>query len=380
MNILYLLFHGLSPYSGISKKVLYQIKGLEACGHKVSLCTYSINAGQHRVRMIDDEEVLADYGTGKWAAIKKRCSYDCIYHYAVTHQIKLVYVRSFHNANPFTIRLFKELRKAGTSIVMEIPTYPYDLEYAGFPLLTRMGLQIDRIFRRRLAKETNAIVTYSDLDRIFGQKTIKISNGVDFNSIPMIKGRHLLSSAIHLIGVAEVHYWHGYDRLIHGMGEYYRNAHDKEVYFHIIGGVGPSEMYDSQHAPGFHELMQRYGIEDRIIFHGQQFGKELDELFDEADFAIGSLARHRSGIDKIKTLKNREYAARGIPFAYSETDEDFDNMPYILKVPADESAIDIHQVIRFCQTVRQSPEEIRNSIQHLSWKRQMNRVINNLVE
>lgn len=38
--------------------------------------------------------------------------------------------------------------------------------------------------------------------------------------------------------------------------------------------------------------------------------EELDELFNEADFAIGSLARHRSGIDKIKTLKNREYAAR----------------------------------------------------------------------
>lgn len=29
MNIIYLLFHGLSPYSGISKKILYQVKGLE---------------------------------------------------------------------------------------------------------------------------------------------------------------------------------------------------------------------------------------------------------------------------------------------------------------------------------------------------------------
>ena len=27
MNIIYLLFHGLSPYSGISKKILYQVKG-----------------------------------------------------------------------------------------------------------------------------------------------------------------------------------------------------------------------------------------------------------------------------------------------------------------------------------------------------------------
>lgn len=44
MNIIYLLFHGLSPYSGISKKILYQVKGLEACGHQVSLCT--LHSGQ----------------------------------------------------------------------------------------------------------------------------------------------------------------------------------------------------------------------------------------------------------------------------------------------------------------------------------------------
>ena len=98
----------------------------------------------------------------------------------------------------------------------------------------------------------------------------------------------------------------------------------------------------------------------------------------EADFAIGSLARHRSGIDKIKTLKNREYAARGIPFAYSETDEDFDKMPYILKVPADESPIDIHRLIRFYMELDLSPRKIRDSIKNLSWKEQMMKVINNL--
>ena len=125
MNIIYLLFHGLSPYSGISKKILYQVKGFETCGHRVSLCTYSIADNGHRVRMINDE-IIDDYGTGKPAAAKRRVSYQCIYRYAVTHQVELIYVRSFHNANPFTIRLFSKLRKAGIKIAMEIPTYPYD--------------------------------------------------------------------------------------------------------------------------------------------------------------------------------------------------------------------------------------------------------------
>ena len=137
-------------------------------------------------------------------------------------------------------------------------------------------------------------------------------------------------------------------------------------------------MYHSQHAPGFHELITHYHIEKQVIFHGQRMGKELDELFDLADFAIGSLARHRSHIDKIKTLQNREYAARGIPFIYSETDEDFDRMPYILKAPADESAIDITKIIRFCSTLDIPPKQIRNSIYHLSWKNQMEKVIKEL--
>ena len=137
-------------------------------------------------------------------------------------------------------------------------------------------------------------------------------------------------------------------------------------------------MYHSQHAPGFHELITHYHIEKQVIFHGQKMGKELDELFDLADFAIGSLARHRSHIDKIKTLKNREYSARGIPFIYSDTDEDFDRMPYILKAPADESAIYITKIIRFCATLDIPPKQIRNSIYHLSWKNQMEKVIKEL--
>lgn len=379
MKIIYLLFHGLSPHSGISKKILYQIKGLEACGHLVDLCTYSIADNGHRVRMINDE-IIADYGTGKMAAARKRISYQCIYQYATEHKVDLVYVRSFHNANPFTIRLFSQLRKAGIKTIMEIPTYPYDSEYAGFPLITRLGIQIDKIFRNLLAGQINAIVTFSDYERIFGQRTIRISNGVDFDSIPLRKCISKNTPFIHLIGVAEVHYWHGYDRLIDGLGKYYQKHPNMKVYFHIIGGVWKSEMHDSQHAPGFHELITKYHIENHVIFHGQKMGKELDELCNGADFAIGSLARHRSGIDKIKTLKNREYAARGIPFIYSETDEDFDDMPYILKAPADESAIDIERIIRFQETLTVTPEEIRNSIQDLSWKKQMNIVINNLAE
>lgn len=120
-------------------------------------------------------------------------------------------------------------------------------------------------------------------------------------------------------------------------------------------------------------------MEEYIILHGARHGKELDDLFEQADMAIGSLARHRSGIIHIKTLKNREYAARGLSFIYSEIDSDFENKPYILKAKADESPIDIDQIIEFYKRQKLSPEQIRNSILSLSWKSQMNKVLSCLM-
>lgn len=380
MKILYFTYHGFSEHSGISKKMRYQIKALQESGHQVDVCSYDFDEQGNRVRWINDQ-VLQNYGKGKLAAIKKRIDYKAVAQYAIKHNIRLVYVRSFNNANPFTVHLFRKLKEAGIKVVMEIPTYPYDLEFIGASFRIRMNLKIDQRYRHQLAALTNGIVTFTDEETIFGQRTIRISNGVDFEHIPLrcpIK-KEPNTQEIHLIGVAEVHYWHGFDRLIAGLGEYYQNSKQTiKIHFHIVGGVADSEMYNSIHAPGFRELIDKYDIAEYIHFHGPMYGQELDELFNLCDFAIGSLGRHRSGIDKIKTLKNREYAARGFSFIYSETDEDFDHMPYILKAPADESPIDIEKLLKFYQEQPCSPLEIRNSIGFLSWKNQMQKVLDSV--
>jgi glycosyltransferase involved in cell wall biosynthesis len=373
MQILFLVYHGFSEVSGISKKIHYQVKGLRENGHDVRLCYYDFAKNGHCCRFIDGE-VIKDYGTGKTAGLRQRFSYDCIYKYCIREKIDFVYARCFQNANPWLIHFFKKLKKAGIHAVTEIPTYPYDAEFVGFPLMTRLNLKIDQLFRRQLSAQMDAIVTFSDAKEIFGQRTINISNGVDFDSIPLHEPL-TMNHELHLIGVAEVHYWHGYDRLIAGLGEYYKNGGNRDVFFHIVGGVGPSEMYDSMHAPGFHELIEKYQIQDKVIFHDQLFGDSLTAVFNQCQFAIGSLARHRSGITNIKTLKNREYAARGIPFVYSENDSDFDKQPYVLKVPADESPIDINKIIEFVDTHTMNPLDIRHTVEHLAWKNQMQRVV-----
>ena len=134
-------------------------------------------------------------------------------------------------------------------------------------------------------------------------------------------------------------------------------------------------MEGSMHAPGFAPLIDKYGIGEHVIFHGQLFGDELNKVFNQCCFAIGSLARHRSGITVIKTLKNREYSTRGIPFIYSEQDSDFDNQPYILKATPDESPVDMQQILDFISNNIFNPQDIRKTVEHLSWKNQMKRVI-----
>lgn len=402
MKILFLIFHGFEPNSGITKKIHYQVRGLQQLGHEVHLCSYGFGEGGHRVRWVDDE-VIADYGTGAMAILRAQLGLGDIARWCERNGVEMVYVRSFHNASPLTVSLFRRLRRAGIEVAMEIPTFPYDSEYAGFGWREQVKLRVDRLFRRQLALQTSAIVTFSDAPAIFGQRTICISNGIDLDAIPIRQFRDLQVDDLHLgnspsdnsqsdeirhgkssgrplvlSAVAEVHYWHGLDRLIDGLGRYYASSPTREVIFNIVGGVGPSEMYDSQHAPGFEPLIRRWGIADKVVFHGQLFGEALDAVFDGTDLGIGSLARHRSGITDIKTLKNREYAARGIPFIYSERDSDFDDKPYVQRVPADESPIDVAALVRFAEQQTMTPDEIRSTVLHLSWKSQMQRVIENL--
>ena len=372
MKILFLVYHGFSDESGISKKIHYQVKGLRQNGHEVHLCYYDFDSRGHRCRYVDDK-VIKDYGLGNMAAIRARIDLGCICRYCVDNGIEIVYARSFMNASPVLVRLFRKLNRHGIKCVTEIPTYPYDQEFKGYPLKYKIPLYIDMMYRSALASKMQAIVTFSSEKTIFGKRTICISNGIDLDSIPIHNPKK--QQDIHLIAVAEIHYWHGFDRLVAGFGEYYKsNPNGRKVYFHVVGWEDDRGTTSNGYLT-VEQMARKYGIEKYIINHGKLFGEKLDEVFNQCVFAIGSLGLHRSGITEIKTLKNREYAARGISFIYSENDSDFDDKPYIIKAPADESPINVGEIIDYIDNHDINPAEIRKTVEHLSWKSQMEKVI-----
>ena len=310
MNILFVIFHGFDPNNGISKKISYQLDAFKANGHETHICYMDEEDGKKRKV---DELTIADYGNGFLSKIKKRIEFSSIVKYSIKNNINFVYIRSNHNAN---------------------------------------------------------LVTFSDDDFIFGQRTIRISNGIDFNHIKIKSNINNTSKELNLIGVAEIHTWHGFDRVVKGLADYYSKPQDYIVKFHVVGYFFSTEI-----KKWFKDLINSYGVNKYVILYGKKHGEELDAIFEKCDFGIGSLGRHRSGIYKMKSLKNREYAARGIPFIYSEEDEDFEGKSYVLKAPADESAINIQNIIDFYLHLHISPKIIRESISDLSWTIQMKKVL-----
>ena len=291
MKILFLVYHGFSDESGISKKIHYQVKGLRQNGHEVHLCYYDFDSCGHRCRYVDDK-VIADYGLGAMAALRSRIDLGCIYRYCIENGIEMVYARSFMNASPVLVGLFGKLKKHGIKCVTEIPTYPYDHEFKGYPLKYKIPLYIDMMFRRALSAKMEAIVTFSNKESIFGKRTICISNGIDLDSIPLHNPKK--QQDIHLIAVAEIHYWHGFDRLVAGLGEYYKsNPNGRKVYFHVVGWEDDRGTTSNGYLT-VEQMARKYGIEKYIINHGKLFGDKLDEVFNQCVFAIGSLGRHRS--------------------------------------------------------------------------------------
>lgn len=362
MKILFQVYHVLVSHSGISKKILSQVEGLRENGADVSLCTLTINEDGSKSRTVDGKSIR-DFGFGLKAKLRKRFSYSDIVEYVKNNGFDAVYIRYDINADPFTVRFVKSLKKAGVKVVVEIPTFPYDGEFKGMGIGPKFQLFMDKCFRRRFFKYCDRVIVYSTDEYVFGCKAINISNGVNFGNIPLSE-EQTYDGTLRMLSVANVHLWHGLDRLIEGMG---RNPEIKSE-LHIVGD-GVESVFNE-----YRMLIGRYGLEDRVRILGPMFGSELDKEFEWCNIAAGSLGRHRSGITDIKTLKNREYAARGRAFFYSENDSDFEGRPYVFKVSANETPVDLKALAEFRQLLNVSPLQIRESISGLSWTSQMGKV------
>lgn len=274
-------------------------------------------------------------------------------------------------------RFIKKIKLKAKKVILEMPTYPFLNESKGLK-----AKFYNFIFRWQFStskKNIDLIVYMGALTKeIWGVKALRIFNSVDISQNPMT--RSCLSKTLHdkpirLIGVAQLAFWHGYDRIITGMAEYYKNSSSsKAVYFDIVGssdfGGAESELK---------VLVDKLNLRKYVVFHGPQDGDALTKIFESSNIAIDSLGRHRSKNEYNCSLKSKEYCARGLPFVKSHKDDAFEGTNYFYQAPPDESAIDIRALLNWYERGDFDPNDMRSFVENkLAWEVQMERVISAL--
>lgn len=327
---------------GVTKKIISQVDALTTFGFDVEL-----------VNVVQSEP-------NKFVKFWYNFFYQKWYFSAVKdyRDVDFVYIRFVAPMNSAWLFLSKYFNKMGVKVIYEIPTFPYKYEHKGVKGF--IILSIDRFFRTKLKKYVDYIATYSEDDWIFGIKTIKITNGIDCSKIKLLQAQEYHTD-IRLICVAGFSIWHGYDRLIKGLYEYYRTNPNRKVYFDLVGDGGALHDYKQK--------ILQYELQEYITCYGMLSGEDLTSIFDKADIAVCSLGCHRKDLFLSSELKSREYMARGLPMISSaRIDILSSDYQYIHYVPEDESPIDIQGIINFYDqlTKKESRENQINNIRRFA--------------
>jgi hypothetical protein len=245
------------------------------------------------------------------------------------------------------------------TIIMDMPTYPYDQEWSG--LLGYAAMSMDRHYRSKL-KDYVDLVTHSGPEReIFDIPTVSMTNGIDVDQFEEAAPEE--KDHTHILAIGKWRHWHGLDRILAGWDN------QAKATLHVVG--------DGASVPRLKSLCTEHKLSN-IRFYGPLTGPPLDELARQCHIAIGTLGIHRKGVLVNSSLKHREYCSRGIPFIYSSDDPDFKNCTFALKVTADDVPIPIAQLLEFDKRCRD--QNLRSQMrpyatEQLSWRQKISQVL-----
>jgi len=213
---------------------------------------------------------------------------------------------------------------------------------------------------------------------LFGVPVISFNNGVDLDGYQVKSPSLLYEHVLRMVFVGNPGSWHGLDRILKGMHDYYDQQKSKcrRVELAVIGAGGCIEE--------IRELVLKYGLVNYVDFYGQQEGAELDQIIEDYDLGVGALATHRLSSQVFAPLKHREYCARGIPFLFDGNDDAFVGFGGAIDVGRGDGSIDILSLLKSYDDVIAggfTPDIIRTYAgDRLSWDAVFDDVINSLME
>ncbi|MCO6493519.1 MAG: glycosyltransferase [Phaeodactylibacter sp.] len=290
--------------------------------------------------------------------------------------VGLFYVR-YPLASPALLHLLRSARRQNPSIriVVEFPTFPYGEELLRKGIAFKLAYVMDRALRHRLKRHASLAVHYGEESEILGIPTVNLRNGIALDERPEFPRRRP-GGEVRLVALGTWNFWHGLDRLLRGLADYYAKSPERRVTLTVIG-EGPE-------LPALKRLASALALGDAARFVSHLAHQDVKPYLLEADVGIGTLGLHRKQVGVDSSLKHREYCQHGLPFILSARDLDFPpGLPFVRYVPEGESPVDMEGVIRFWERLHREAPDCRQEARayaesSLSWESRMQVVLGEL--
>lgn len=343
-------------YCGVTKKIMSQIKVFQRCFGRVYYTTYS----GKMIYLMNERQVV-----DKQIAITRAMYNHILNTWLDKYNIHRTYVR-YSYSDKWFISLLRQQKEKDIKSVLEIPTYPYDGEIEN----ERIKIE-DQYYRTQLCQYIEWVATNSSAQEIWGMSCIQLLNGVDLKANPPHL-KEIEKKKIVLLGVSSMAIWHGYERILQGLFNYYKSGGNYDFRF-IMVGIGPE-------TEKYHSLTLEYGLQSRVDFCGMLEGEELNKQYAMADIAVSSLGLYKTGIQDVTPIKGAEYCARGIPFICGYHDMRFpDKVDYIMNVPNNQEPINMNEVIAFYKNITAQDNFQRKmreyALKHFTWESIMEPIV-----
>lgn len=349
--------------TGVDKKVINQIETFRSSGLGCEFiyCPYA----KTKIRR----------GMGSLPLISDGVSWPCLER---VRDASFLYIRRPLYASKEFDSFLKEFKRENPDalVIIELPTFPYDNEFIGKEMY--FALRKDRKYREQWKYSVDYIADLSGRSEIFGIPVLPIINGIDLKGMHVRKCSYKKGETINIVFSAYFGPWHGYDLLLNGLAEYYRNGGKRDVKLHLAGGGNLLEDIE--------RIIKQNHLGAHVNLYGPLDQNRLNDLFDRCSFAVSSLAMHRLGEENCvaSSLKTREYLAKGIPFVYGGDVDVFvkDPVDFCLRLPSEERPTDFFKIVEFHDSLyeKESEESLINRIRsyaedHVSMEKAMSSVI-----
>lgn len=374
-KILYITRYSIDEPFNLKKKFDGQLAAFRSLGYDVYYIGYDRN---HLFLIHDDDKT--EYGkTHFWIPSYLHTQFYNDLHKVAIKAIKeigidIVYWRTAPLWRS-SCKVAESAKDSNAALILEIPTFPPNQEdnYHG---IRKLFETYSKRFSKSFDDLVDAYVVIGEDagGEYKGKPAINIDNGIDVNSVSIRKPVND-QDTIHILALASMCYWHGYDRLIKSLAEY---KGDRKVIIHMVGGN------DGGCLPEWKELTHQLNLENKVIFHGQMSGEPLEEMFNLCDIGVNSLAMYKKGFNVTMELKAREYIARGLPFICAVDDPalSYAEKPMWLKVANDESIPDMNEIVKFAIKMKNDPTHVqvlrKLAEEHMTWEQQYKKVFKQL--